>query len=463
MAHIKITKGLDIPLSGKPHGNAKVMTPGGDATPMTTPPQAALDLRPFEDLKLRVLVKAGDVVKAGDPLVEDKSLEGRVFVSPTSGTVKDVLRGHKRVLQEIIIDTSKQQEFKEFTPIDPTTATRETVLEALLSGGLFASIRSRPFSRLADPKISPRSIFVKAVESAPFTPPAELQVEGKEHEFQTGLNALKKLTSGKVHLVYRKDTTSKAFTNAQGVEKHTVEGPHPVANHSLHIQHIDPILHPNDCVWTLNAYDVISIGTLLEKGKILNERVISIAGPGILPDRIGYFKVKNGCPIGCLIAGRLQRGENRLISGDPLTGHKVSVNGFLGYNDFVFCAIPENDERELLHFFRLGLNKYSMSGAYFTGHLNNENREYAFTTSQHGEHRPFIDSTLYDEVQPLHVPTMQLVKAVMAEDFDLAETFGILEVDSEDFALPTFVCPSKMEMTEIMKQGINRYAKEISG
>ncbi len=463
MVHIKITRGLDIPLQGKPHGNAKAVVPGGEATPMITPPQVALDLRSFEGLKLRVLVKAGDIVKAGDPLVEDKDCEGRVFVSPSAGTIKDVVRGNKRVLEEIIIDTAKTEEYKEFSILDPKTAAREAIIEALLLGGIFASIRSRPFSRLANPKQLPRSIFVKAVESAPFTPPAELQIEGKDHEFQTGLNALKKLTEGKVHLVYRKDTPCKAFLNADGVEKHTVEGPHPVANHSLHIQQIDPIHHPNECVWTLNAYDVVAIGTLLEKGRILNEKIISIAGPGILTDRVGYFKVKTGCPVGCLIAGRLQKGENRLISGDPLMGHKVNVNGFLGFNDFVFCAIPENTERELLHFFRLGLNKYSISGAYLSGHLNNKNREYPFTTSQHGEHRPFIDPTLYEEVQPLTVPTMQLVKAVMAEDFDLADTLGLLEVDSEDFALPTFVCPSKMEMTEIMKQGINRYAKEIAG
>ncbi len=143
-------------------------------------------------------------------------------------------------------------------------------------------------------------------------------------------------------------------------------------------------------------------------------------------------------------------------------GHKVEGNGFLGYYDTVFCAIPENSDRELLHFFGLGLNKYSMSRAYLSGHLDNKNREYHFTTSQHGEHRPFVDPTLYNDVQPLSIPTMQLVKAVMAEDFDLADTLGLLEVDPEDFALPTFVCPSKMEMTEIIKQGIQRYSKEVA-
>lgn len=463
MVHIKIKKGLDIPLSGKPQGGVKLLVPGGESTPMINPPQVALDLRPFQDQKLRVLVKAGDAVLAGTPLVEDKGCDGRFFVSPAAGTVKDVVRGNKRVLEEIIIDTAKQEAFVEFSPLNPQSSTREAILERLLTGGVFVNIRSRPFSRLADPQRIPRAIFIKAVESAPFAPPAELQVEGKEKEFQHGLDALKKLTEGKVHLVYRSDTKSKAFLDAKGVEKHTVEGPHPIANHSVHIQHIEPITSVNDCVWTLNAYDVVAIGSLLEKGKILNDKVISIAGPGILPDRVGYFKVKCGCPIGCLIAGRLQKGEVRLISGDPLMGHRVGVNGFLGFGDFVFCAIPENTERELLHFFRLGMDKYSISGAYLSGHLNNSEREYPFTTSQHGEHRPFIDPSLYEKVQPLSIPTMQLVKAVMAEDYDLADTLGLLEVDSEDFALPTFVCPSKMEMTEIIRQGIQRYAKEVAG
>lgn len=150
-----------------------------------------------------------------------------------------------------------------------------------------------------------------------------------------------------------------------------------------------------------------------------------------------------------------------MISGDPLTGEKTTVEDFLGYDHFAFCAIKENFQREFLSFFRLGVDKYSFSRAYLSGHLNPEGREYHFTTNQHGEHRAFIDSSLYDEVQPLDVPTMLLVKAVMAEDFDLAETLGLLEVDSEDFALPSFVCPSKIEMIDIIRQGLKRYSREV--
>lgn len=461
MVNIKVAKGLDIPIKGKPEGHVSSVIPAGESSPHT-PAQLALDLTPFQDVKFRLLVKVGDVVKVGQPLAEDKTSPGRVWVSPGAGVVKDIRRGLKRALRDIIIDVAKQEEFFQHPTVNPDTATREELIEALKGGGLFTNIRSRPFGRLADPGKAPRSIFVKALESAPFAPPAELQVVGYEKEFQTGLNALKKLTDGPVHLVHRKGSTSKAFTGAQRVEVHTAEGPHPVANASLHIQQIDPIHSSDAIVWTINALDVVSIGYFLSTGRAFTNRIISIAGPGVIPEKTGYFKVRNGYPIAPLISGRIIKGWMRLISGDPLMGHKVEAQDFLGYNDIVFCVVPENSHREFLHFFRLGTDKYSFSGAYVTGHLNNSDRSYDFTTNQHGEHRAFIDSSLYDKVQPLHIPTMLLVKAVMAEDYDLAEQLGLLEVDAEDFALPTFVCPSKMEMTDIIKSGLKAYAKEVS-
>jgi Na+-transporting NADH:ubiquinone oxidoreductase subunit A len=459
--HIKISKGLDIPIKGKPEGTVKSMNPGGQSSPLTTAPQIALNLIGYEDLQLRLLVKPGEQVKIGQPLIEDKAAPGRFFVSPAAGTVREVRRGLKRVLKDIIIDLAQQENDHEHPPININSASREALIQRLMEGGCFATIRSRPFNLLADPQKQPRSIFVKALESAPFIPPSELQVEGYEKEFQEGLNALAKLTEGEVHLIYHVDSGCVAFKEAAHVQKHTAEGPHPISNASLHIQKIDPIQSVHDNIWTLNVWDVISIGYLLSKGRSFNQRVISIAGPGILSDRIGYFKSRIGFPVASLIAGRIGKEAVRFVSGDPLMGEKIEMEDFLGYSHFAFCAIPEYIEREFLHFMGLGINRYTFSKAYLSGHFENSNREYNFTTSLHGEHRPFIDSTLYDKVMPLNVPTMLLVKAVMAEDFELAEILGLLEVDSEDFALPTFVCPSKMEMTDIIKTGIRQYAKEV--
>lgn len=461
MVHIKITKGLDIPLTGKPQGSIRSLIPGGEAEPLSRPERLSLDLKSFSDLKFKLLVKPGDVVKIGQPLVEDKSTLGRMFVSPGGGVVEEIRRGYKRSLLDIIVAIDNEEQQLEYPIFSLENASRESLIEHMLKGGMFSRIYSRPFNRLADPKKTPRSIFVKAIESAPYVPPAELQVEHHEKEFQLGLDALKKLTDGNVHLIYRAGSSSKAFTEAVHVQKHTAEGPHPIANPSLHIQILDPIRKPDDVVWTLNVHDVIALGHLLKHGKHYVNRIISIAGPGIIPERTGYFKARDGFPISPLLAGRIQKGPQRFISGDPLTGHKIEEEDFLGFKDYVFCVIPENYSREFLHFFRLGLNKYSFSKTYLSGHLNNSDREYFFTTNQHGEHRAFIDATLYNQVQPLNVPTMQLVKAVMAEDYELAESLGLLEVVGEDFALPSFVDPSKIEMGEIIDKGLKRYAVDV--
>ncbi len=461
MVHIKIKKGLDIPIKGKPSGLIQQVILSGEVSPLATPHQVSLNLSRFENIKFRLLVMPGEAIKIGQPLAEDKSCPGRMFVSPAGGLIKEIKRGRKRTLMDIIIQVSSEEEYVHFPHMDIDNASREQIIDRLKLAGLFADIRSRPFNLLANPLQEPKSIFVKAIESAPFKPPAELQVLGYEKEFQQGLNILTKLTKGKVNLVYSKESECLDFKEAKNVQKHTAEGPHPVGNVSVHIQNIDRIITASDVVWTLTAHDVISIGFLFLQDRTLTEKVISIAGPGILSHHVGFFKVREGYPIEALISGRLENGDLRFISGDPLMGHKVEAEDFMGYGDDVFCVIPENTSREFLHFFRLGNDKYSHSWAYMSGHFNEKDREYDFTTSQHGEHRAFIDGSVYDPVMPLDVPVMLLVKAILAEDFELADQYGILEVDSEDFALPAFVCPSKIEMTEIVKKGLKQYSKEL--
>lgn len=461
MVHIKINKGLDVPIGGKPQGNPKPLIPSGEASSLTTPQHIGLELSSFDELKFRVLVRLEDKVKLGQPLVEDKDCPGRYFVSPAGGIIREIRRGLKRRLLDITIEVAKEEEIEKHPIINPQQISRQEIIERLKLGGLFSHIRQRPFNFLANPNKTPRSIFIKAVESAPFVPPAEMQVTGYEKEFQTGLNILSRLTEGNVNLIYRDSTSFKPFLEAQGVKKHTVEGPHPSANASIHIAHIDSIKSIEDVIWTLNAHAVVAIGYLFMHGEYFVPRIISIAGPGILEDRTGYFKIREGFPISGLLAGRVKKGFTRFISGDPLTGHQVLSEDFLGYEDTVFCAIPENTKREFMHFFRLGTDKFTFSGTYLSGHLDPKNHQYDFTTNQHGEHRPFIDSSMSDEVMPLNISTMHLVKAVLADDYDLASELGLLEVDSEDFALPSFVCPSKIDMIDIIKKGLQRYAADM--
>jgi Na+-transporting NADH:ubiquinone oxidoreductase subunit A len=464
MTHIRITKGLDIPIEGVPQENSQrdpqPLIGSGEVSP-SKPTQIALDLSPFETTKFKLLAKIGEEIKIGQPIAEDKSCPGRYFCSPAGGILSAEIRGAKRVLLSLVIDTLFPEKKHSFTPLSLENASREQLVEALLQGGIFSKIRVRPFNRLADPQKVPEAIFVKGLESAPFVPPAELQVAGHAEAFERGLQALAKLTSGLVHLVYRQDSPSPIFTEAKHVQKHTVEGPHPIANASLHIQYIRPICSAEDVIWTLSAHDVLCIGYLLMEGRYYVDRIISIAGPGVLPEKRGYFRGREGLPVSQLISGRIPAEPSiRLISGDPLMGKRIAPEGFLGFYDFTFSAVPEGSDREFLHFFRLGADKYTFSKAYLSGHRHTD-KLYYFTTSQHGERRAFVDATLYDQVMPLPISTMLLVKAVMAEDYELAEQLGLLSVDSEDFALPTFVCPSKIEMTEIIKQGLRKYAYDM--
>lgn len=454
MVHIKITKGLDIPIKGKPSGQIQELP---------NPPFLSLNLEPFEGVQFKLLAKKGDSVKIGQPLVEDKNSPGRVFVSPATGVILEVRRGLKRRLLDIVITNEGEEYDQSFDTFNIDKASSEEIVRHLIKGGIFAHIRRRPFNLLANPEIFPRSIFVKAIESAPCVPPAELQVEGREEEFALGLKALSRMTKGVVHLVYRKDSNSRAFIEAQHVLKHTAEGPHPIGNQSVHIQQLDPIHTPDDTIWTLNAHDVVVIGFFLKKGRYFVNRIIGIGGPGIISGETGYYRARAGYPISFLIKNRIEKGLVRFVSGDPLNGKKVDAEDFLRFYDYTFCAIPENIERKFLHFLRLGFEEFSFSKAYPSGHLNSENREYNFTTSLHGEERAFVDGSLYDKVMPLNVPSMSLVKAVMAEDYELALEMGLLEVDEEDFALPTFVCPSKIEMTDIIKRGLKNYASQILG
>ena len=450
--HIAVKRGLNIPIKGAP-------VEGAPKT-LAKPKEVSLNLSPFKTTKFKLLIKEGEAVLLGQPIAQDKSCPKRLFVAPASGVVKEVRRGLKRQLMDIVIAVDQEETSIQHPLIDLKTASNEALIDLLSKGGVLPHIRKRPFNLFADPNKLPNLIFVNAIETAPFIPSGELQVQGYEKEFQLGLDALKKLSPQGVHLVYKQH--SHIFPSFHGITHHTVEGPHPAGNTSLHIHHIAPVQNAEDVIWTLNTHDVITIGHLIKEGRYHTKLILSIAGPAILEGRTGYFHSRRGYPIQSLIEDRVDKhAEARLISGDPLTGSTVQSNDFLGFLHTSFTAIPEDTKREFLHFFKLGMNKYSFSRAYLSGFFKNAKRMFSFTTNQHGESRPFIEGRLYDQVMPLDIHTIPLIKAVMAKDFDLAEALGLLEVDSEDFALPTFVCPSKIEMTEIIKEGLQQHATEV--
>lgn len=452
MARIKVKKGLDIPIEGAPTGAVQDLPKVNEI---------ALNVADLDDHRFKLLAKKGDHVLLGQPIVMDKNYKGRNFVAPGSGHVKEIRRGLKRRLLSVVITLDAEEKAFDHGKVDIQSASREDILAKMMESGAMPHLRHRPFNILANPGNLPRSIFVKGIESAPFTPPPSMQIEGFEADFQYGLDTLAKLTDGAVHLVIRQGESCEALTKAKNVTLHTAEGPHPVANSSVHIHHIDPIKTVEDVVWTANVQDVITIGRQMRTGERHTSRVISIAGNGVLPEKRGFFKVREGYPIGALVAGRNEGGLQRLISGDVLTGSKVEAEDFLGFRDTVFCILPENTTREMLHFFRPGLNKYSATRAYFSGHIKPGAKQFSFDTNQHGEHRGFVDAAVYDRVMPMKIPTMLLVKAIQGDDFETAEELGLLEVDSEDFALATFICPSKQEHCSIVKEALQSYAQDV--
>ncbi|MCB1107034.1 MAG: NADH:ubiquinone reductase (Na(+)-transporting) subunit A [Chlamydiia bacterium] len=419
---IKIKKGLDLPF-GKGDQEKVHALPTVD--------RLALDLSAFETTSFKLLKKEGEGVKVGEPIAQDKKCLGRLFVSPASGTIQEIVRGLKRRLLSVVIHADQKQ-----TPFEQKKGT-------LFDGGIAPHIGMRPGIRMAHPDKKPEVIFVKAIESAPLTPPAELQVKGYEEYFAAGLKVLQEIAP--VHLVFREGSHCKAFINAP-VEVHAARGPHPIANPSVHIAAIHPITRADQVVWTLDVVAVITLGRWSVEGVYHTERVITVAQEGVK-----YCRVYSGYPMGKLF-------ENpegvRLISGDPLTGEIRDKEGFLGFHHTVACALKDDEvKRERFHFFKFSRKDYTASKAYFFRRKAGE-----FSTMQHGEERAFVDGAIYDRVMPLPIETMPLIKVLLTEEYDKGEALGLLGVLPEDFALPAFVCPSKIEMVDIVKNGLNAYA-----
>jgi len=454
MVHIKVKRGLDIPIEGAPYGIANTLP---------APKYIAFNFNfsAFEEVKFRLLVGVGDFVTIGQPLAEDKEVAGRMFVSPAAGRVSEIRRGAKRRLLAMIIEVAPHEEYIEQKACDLDQIAPGDLIDLLLRNGLFVHIRVRPFYRLPNPKLAPRAIFIKAIETAPFVPQAEMQVQGREEEFAMGLKALRKLTQGPIHLVYRANTSCRAFLDARECEKHTVEGPHPAGNSSVHIQAIDSIKRPDDVIWTLNTLGVLHIGSFLLHGKLALDRIVAIAGSSVLPEKRQYVRARFGHPVKELLEGRLGPGPVRCISGDVLTGDIVGMDDFIGFSHTALTVIPDTAERPLLPFCGLGENRYTASHTYLSGFLGWLKRRFPFTTAQHGERRAFMDARIYEKVIPLRILPLHLIRACMAGDYELAVKYGLLEVAPEDFALAEFVDPSKIEIMDIIRNSLRNYSHDV--
>ncbi|MDG1393235.1 MAG: Na(+)-translocating NADH-quinone reductase subunit A [Flavobacteriaceae bacterium] len=446
---IRIKKGLDIKLVGE-----------ATLTKSDAIKSNFYTIKPedFHGLTPKLLVKAGAKVKAGEPIFYDKSNESIQFVSPVSGEIVEIIRGEKRRILEVKIQAEKTQSFLEHQKIEVKSAKAEDIKAILLASGCWPFIMQRPYDVIANPNNTPKGIFISAYASAPLAADYDFVLTGKQAELQVAVTALSKLTTGKIHVSVSKDSHS-PFTNLEDVVTHKVSGPHPSGNVGTLINKIDPI-NKGEVVWTLTPQDLVIIGELLLTGKFNAERIVALAGSGIKEPR--YLVTKIGSEIATMVYDRgIEKDANvRIISGTVLSGKEIKPDGYLGYYSNVVTVIPEGDDYEFFGWNKPIFNKISTSRALTFSWLT-PNKKYDLNTNTNGEHRAFVVTGSYENVFPLDIYPMQLLKAFMYKDLDEMEALGGYEIAPEDFALTEFICVSKQPHQQIIREGLDLMREEL--
>ncbi|MDA1087378.1 MAG: Na(+)-translocating NADH-quinone reductase subunit A [Verrucomicrobia bacterium] len=454
MADTVIKKGYDIKLVGKP---ANKLVEAANASSVCVYP------REFEPIKLRLLVNEGDDVKRGTPLFFDKRDDRMKYRSPAAGKVRSIVRGPRRFVEQIIIDVAQDEDaeaLQSYNPGDIAGLERQALCDYLADTGMLPMILQRPFSRIASPDTLPKSIFVNAMNTAPFQVDSNVALDGEELTFQAGLDALTCLTQGAVHLCMDGSVSSPAaaLAKAANVQTHTFTGPHPAGNSSVHIAAVDPIA-PGDTVWTIKAPDVALIGRLLLNGMVPHTQVVALGGPGVREDARKHYRIRIGSDLRTVLEGTLEDGEQRVIWGDALSGVTIDADSYARFYGRSITVLNEGRERMMMGWLEPGFKRLSFSRAYLSGWLNGD-KQWNLTTNMNGGPRAMVLSGHYDKVMPLNIMVDYLVRAVLADDTDEAVQLGILETDPEDFALCEYICPCKMELQTIIRKGLDLIQEE---
>ncbi|MDX1627226.1 MAG: Na(+)-translocating NADH-quinone reductase subunit A [Fulvivirga sp.] len=445
---IKLKKGFDINLAGK--AEKQVADVEQPETFAYKPTSFHGILRP------KLTVKEGDNVKAGTTILFDKKNDKVKHVAPVSGEVVEIRRGEKRKLLEVVILADKEMEyesFKKHSVSDITGLNREEVVEQLLQSGTWPNIVRRPYGVIADPEETPKSIFISAFDSHPLAPDYDLLFKGEEQNFQAGIDVIKKLTPGSVHLnVNGDDEVPQIFSHAKNVELNKISGKHPAGNVGVQIHHIDPI-NKGDIIWTLDPFSVIQIGKLFLQGKYDASKVIALAGSEVKKPQ--YYKTYTGASIKKIVENNIEGSNVRYISGNVLTGEKIESDGHIRYFDNLVTVIPEGDQYELFGWIKPTTNKLSFQRAFGLLSFLNPNKEFVVDTNTKGEPRAFVQTGVFEQVMPMDILPTYLFKAILAEDFDDMEALGIYEIIEEDVALCEFVDVSKHDIQAIVREGID--------
>ena len=445
---IRLKKGLNLPIAGEALC---------EVTAHVAPDLVAVKPTDFRGLVPRLLVKEGDSIKAGTPLFADKKYTTMVFCSPVSGTVDAVVRGDKRKLLEVRIKADGKNESVRFDVPKASSLDKKGMTELLLQCGLWPCLKQRPFGTIADPEAEPKAIFISGMNTAPLGADPEFALKNDVAAIQAGIDALNRLTQGGVHLSLCADTFSGSeFHKLSGVVMHQFSGPHPAGNVGVQINHISPI-NKGEVVWTVDLHLVAVIGRFMLKGEYDTRRVIAVTGPAAVNP--SYVEVPAGVSMKHL-AAHFSEGNIRVVSGDVLTGEAIGREGFLGFYHNQVSVLKEGDYFEMFGWANpIRGKKFSFSRAY-PAFLYRKKR-YAMDTNENGGERPFLMNDVYGKVLPMDIYPVQLFKACLAGDLDKMEQLGIYEVIEEDVALCEYVCPSKIDIQNIVRQGIELMMKEM--
>ncbi|MCT8871939.1 Na(+)-translocating NADH-quinone reductase subunit A [Shewanella xiamenensis] len=447
---ITIKKGLDLPISGEPR---PIIEPGN------RPSQVALLGEEYVGLKPTMLVEVGDKVKKGQPLFEDKKTKGVLFTAPASGEIVAINRGERRVLQSVVIrcnglDADEQIRFDIHT--DLQTLSAEVVQAQLVNSGLWTALRTRPFSRVPALDSKPAGIFVTAMDTNPLAADPRLIIAEQRDAFKAGLAVLSHLTEGKVYLCQDKGEAL-VGTDLPKVEVRRFAGVHPAGLAGTHIHFTLPVSIERQ-VWHIGYQDVIAYGKLFQTGELYTDRVVALGGPSVLNPRL--LRTQLGAELSALVADEIKPGNNRVVSGSVLSGHTAQgVHDFLGRFHNQVSVLAEDAQHQVLPWVRGGSDKFSITRA-VTSRLFGLTKSFEFTTHQGGSQRAMMAFGQLDRVMPLDILPTLLVRDLVVRDTDEAQALGALELDEEDLALCTFVCPGKYDFGKELRACLDVIERE---
>lgn len=445
---IKIKKGLNLPIAGEP---AQVIEDGPQIRHVALLGEEYVGMRPS------MLVKEGEHVKKGQVLFEDKKNPGVLFTSPACGTVVQINRGERRVLQSVVIEINgdEQETFAAYDSVQLANLTREQVEENLLRSGMWTALRTRPFSHSPTPGTTPLAIFVTAMDTQPLAADPQVVIKKYQQAFNDGLQVLTKLTDGKIHICHGTGDLVKLSGNEQ-FQYTEFTGVHPAGLVGTHIHFLEPV-SIKKMVWHLNYQDVIAIGKLFTTGYLFTDRVISLAGPQVEKPRL--IRTRLGADIYALTKGELKEGENRIISGSVLWGVKCDESHhYLGRFHNLVSVVREGREKELFGWIMPGIDKYTITRTTI-GHFL-KNKRFNFTTTLHGGERSMVPIGNYERVMPLDIMITHLLRDLLVGDTDGSQTLGCLELDEEDLGLCTYVCPAKYEYGPVLRDVLTKIELE---